>query len=232
MTSKFTAANVAAITTRVANAFQQPAHRHAQRRLRRRVVEAARSRPILAAAARRADPKLPERLQRARTIGGCGVWNADADWAKETAFSYDAQRHRAHQPGRPGGMSNIALFEALTRSPRIASARTPRAARGAGPRQAGTRPAWPTARNGSCRPAPRRRCSGRISSRRTPIRPRPRASWCCATACARPTTRGAPRGGTCSRTTTWYADAQGDLNTNFPPAAGALSNTRVYQVHT
>ena len=68
MTSKFTAANVAAITTRVDERLPEPAHRDAQRRLRRRRVEAARADVLLAAAARLAGSATRRMASRARRL--------------------------------------------------------------------------------------------------------------------------------------------------------------------
>jgi hypothetical protein len=136
----------------------QPAHRDAQRRLRRRswtLLAQTYSSPL---AARRADPLLPERLHAARPSAAAASGTPDADWANDTVVP--TLNGTVRNAAAATGMSNIALFDARTRSSGIACARTPTAARGAGARELALRPARPTAPSGSRRSAPRRRCSG------------------------------------------------------------------------
>ena len=135
-----------------------------------------------------------------QTVGGCGVWNRDADWANDTVVA--TLNSTVRNAAAATGLTNIKVLrraERARRPPPVREHRRP--ARGAGPRDAGTRPARRTARSGSRRSARRRRCSGPTSSRRTRTRPTG-ASWRCATACARPTTAAPRAAGTCSHTAT------------------------------
>ena len=186
MTSKFTAANVAAITTRVANAFLNLRTAMRNAGYADGVVDAARADLLLAAAARRADPLLAERLhaperrrlrrlERRRRLG-------------QRHRRGHAQRHGAQRRGGQPGMTNIALFDAqnalvghrlcentdgLLEEQGLATWRSPGAADKLGVGLAdphhddAVRPL----------PAPGGRCTRPTG-----------ASWRCATACARPTT--------------------------------------------
>ena len=86
MTSKFTAANVAAITTRVANAFLN---------LRTAMRNAGYADGSWTLLAQTYSSPLPRGAQirysqngfTRQTVGGCGVWNADADWANDTVVA-------------------------------------------------------------------------------------------------------------------------------------------------
>jgi hypothetical protein len=109
MTSKFTAANVAAITTRVANAFLN------LRTAMRNAGYADASWKLLAQTysspvPRGAQIRYSQNGFTRQNVGGCGVWNADADWANDTVVAKLNGTVRNAAPAT--GMSNIALFEA------------------------------------------------------------------------------------------------------------------------
>ena len=110
MTSKFTAANVAAITTRVAERVPQPAHRDAQRRLRRRLVDAARADLLLAAAARRADPLLRRTASRARRSAAAASGTPTP--TGPTTPSSRRSTTRCATPRRPAGCRTSQVFDA------------------------------------------------------------------------------------------------------------------------
>jgi hypothetical protein len=86
MTSKFTAANVAAITTRVTNAL---------RNLRTAMTNAGYADGSWTLLAQTYSSPLPRGAQirysqngfTRQTVGGCGTWNADADWANDTVVA-------------------------------------------------------------------------------------------------------------------------------------------------
>ena len=110
MTSKFTAANVAAITTRVANAFLN---------LRTAMRNAGYADGSWTLLAQTYSSPLPRGAQirysqngfTRQTVGGCGVWNADADWANDTVVA-DAQRHGAQRRGAQPGCRTSRVFDA------------------------------------------------------------------------------------------------------------------------
>jgi len=109
MTSKFTAANVAAITTRVANAFLNV------RTAMRNAGYADASWKLLAQTyssplPRGAQIRYSQNGFTRQNIGGCGVWNADADWANDTVVT--TLNGTVRNAAAASGMSNIALFEA------------------------------------------------------------------------------------------------------------------------
>ena len=185
MTSKFTAANVAAITTRVTNAFLN---------LRTAMRNAGYADGSWTLLAQTYSSPLPRGAQirysqngfTRQTVGGCGVWNADADWANDTVVAkLNGTVRNAAAASRDVEHRVVRGAERARRAPPVREHRRP--ARGAGARDLALAPARPTARSGSRRSARRRRCSGPISCRRTRTRPTG-ASWHCATACARPTT--------------------------------------------
>ena len=135
-----------------------------------------------------------------QTIGGCGVWNADADWANDTVVAkLNSTVRNAAAADRTHEHQDLRGAERARRPPPVREHRRP--ARGAGARELALGRRGRQDRSGSRRSARRRRCSARTSSRRTCIRPTG-ASWRCATACARPTTAARRAAGTCSRTTT------------------------------
>ena len=109
MTSKFTAANVAAITTRVTNAFLN---------LRTAMRNAGYADGSWTLLAQTYSSPLPRGAQirysqngfTRQTVGGCGVWNADADWANDTVVA--KLNGTVRNAAAATGMSNIALFEA------------------------------------------------------------------------------------------------------------------------
>jgi hypothetical protein len=109
MTSKFTAANVAAITTRVANAFLN------LRTAMRNDGYADGSWTLLAQTyssplPRGAQIRYSQNGFTRQTVGGCGVWNADADWANDTVVA--TLNGTVRNAKAATGMSNIALFDA------------------------------------------------------------------------------------------------------------------------
>jgi hypothetical protein len=109
MTSKFTAANVAAITTRVANAFLN------LRTAMRNAGYADGSWKLLAQTyssplPRGAQIRYSQNGFTRQNVGGCGVWNADADWANDTVVA--TLNGTVRNAAAAAGMSNIALFEA------------------------------------------------------------------------------------------------------------------------
>jgi hypothetical protein len=109
MTSKFTAANVAAITTRVKNAFLN---------LRTAMRNAGYADSSWTLLAQTYSSPLPRGAQirysqngfTRQTIGGCGTWNADADWANDTVVA--TLNSTVRNAKAAAGMSNVALFEA------------------------------------------------------------------------------------------------------------------------
>jgi hypothetical protein len=109
MTSKFTAANVAAITTRVANAFLNL--RTAMRNDNYadgswKLLVQTYSSPL----PRGAQIRYSQNGFTRQTVGGCGVWNADADWANDTVVA--TLNATVRNAAAATGMSNIALFDA------------------------------------------------------------------------------------------------------------------------
>jgi hypothetical protein len=109
MTSKFTAANVAAITTRVTNAFLN------LRTAMRNAGYADGSWKLLAQTyssplPRGAQIRYSQNRYTRQTVGGCGTWNADADWANDTVVA--TLNSTVRNAKAATGMSNIALFEA------------------------------------------------------------------------------------------------------------------------
>ena len=109
MTSKFTAANVAAITTRVTNAFLN---------LRTAMRNAGYDDGSWTLLVQTYSSPLPRgsgiRYSQSgftrQTVGGCGVWNADADWANDTVVATLNGTVRNGEAAT--GLSNIALFDA------------------------------------------------------------------------------------------------------------------------
>jgi len=109
MTSKFTAANVAAITTRVTNAFLN------LRTAMRNAGYADSSWTLLAQTyssplPRGVQIRYPEGGYTRQTIGGCGTWNADANWANDTVVAtLDGTVRNA---AAATGMANVRVFDA------------------------------------------------------------------------------------------------------------------------
>jgi len=109
MTSKFTAANVAAITTRVANAFLnlRTAMRNANYAdASWKLLVQTYSSPL----PRGAQIRYSQSGFTRQNIGGCGVWNADADWANDTVVA--TLNGTVRNAAAATGMSNIAVFDA------------------------------------------------------------------------------------------------------------------------
>jgi hypothetical protein len=110
MTSKFTAANVAAITTRVTNAFLN------LRTAMRNAGYADGSWKLLAQTyssplPRGAQIRYSQNGFTRQSVGGCGTWNADADWANDTVVATLNSTVR-NAAAATGMANNIALFEA------------------------------------------------------------------------------------------------------------------------
>jgi hypothetical protein len=109
MTSKFTAANVAAITTRVRNAFLN---------LRTAMVNAGYADGSWTLLAQTYSSPLPRGAQirysqngfTRQTVGGCGTWNADADWANDTVVA--TLNSTVRNAAASTGLANLKLFEA------------------------------------------------------------------------------------------------------------------------
>ena len=185
ISSRFTAANQAAITAKVAGAYQnlRTAMRNAGYADNAwTLVAQTYSSPI----PRGSGFRYSQSGYTRQTVGGCGVWNRDADWANDTVVPAlnDSIRNGVAQ----SGLGNVRIIEAAgaLNGRRLCETRR-RTARGAGRRELDERRARPTRPSGSSRCARARRCSGPTSSRRTSIRTtgvRRR----CATASGRPTT--------------------------------------------
>jgi hypothetical protein len=109
MTSKFTAANVAAITTRVKNAYLN------LRTAMRNAGYADGSWTLLTQTyssplPRGSGIRYSESGFTRQTVGGCGTWNADANWANDTVVAKLNQTVRDARVA--SAMTNTALFEA------------------------------------------------------------------------------------------------------------------------
>jgi hypothetical protein len=108
MTSKFTASNVAAITTRVKNAYLN------LRTAMRNAGYADGSWTLLTQTyssplPRGSGIRYSESGFTRQTVGGCGTWNADANWANDTVVAKLNQTVRDARAA--SAMTNTALFE-------------------------------------------------------------------------------------------------------------------------
>jgi hypothetical protein len=108
MTSKFTASNVAAITTRVANALLN------LRTAMRNAGYADSSWTLLAQTyssplPRGAQIRYPEGGFTRQTVGGCGTWNADANWANDTVVN--TLNATVRNAAAATGMANVRVFD-------------------------------------------------------------------------------------------------------------------------
>jgi hypothetical protein len=109
MTSKFTASNVATITTRVKNALLN---------IRTAMSNAGYANVPWTLLAQTYSSPLPRgsgiRYSQSgftrQTVGGCGVWNADADWANDTVVA--TLNGTVRNAAAATGMTNIAVFDA------------------------------------------------------------------------------------------------------------------------
>ena len=109
MTSKFTPSNVATITTRVKNALLN---------IRTAMINAGYASVPWTLLAQTYSSPLPRgsgiRYSQSgftrQTVGGCGVWNADADWANDTVVA--TLNGTVRNAAAATGMSNIAVFDA------------------------------------------------------------------------------------------------------------------------
>jgi hypothetical protein len=107
--SKFTASNIAAITTRVANAFLN------LRTAMRNAGYSDSSWTLLAQTyssplPRGAQIRYPESGFTRQTIGGCGVWNADANWANDTVVA--TFNSTVRNGATASGLTNVKVFDA------------------------------------------------------------------------------------------------------------------------
>jgi hypothetical protein len=107
--SKFTASNIAAITTRVTNAFLN---------LRTAMSNAGYSDSSWTLLAQTYSSPLPRGAQirysesgfTRQSVGGCGVWNADANWANDTVVAtFNSTVRNAESAS---GMANVRVFDA------------------------------------------------------------------------------------------------------------------------
>ena len=155
-------------------------------RLRRRRSTRSSPRPTGRRSRARAASATARPAGRASRVGGCGVWNRDADWAHDTVVAAMNGSVRNGAAGR--GSANVVGARPPERARRPAAVRVRRRrARGDGHRELDERRARSTGRSGSPDP-----------HRHDDLRPLPApggqprratgASWRCATACARPTT--------------------------------------------
>src|SRR3954452_10862584 len=111
VTSKFTASNQSLITSQVAGAFQnlRPAMRNAGYADNAwTLVVQTYSSPI----PRGSGFRYAQSGWTRQDIGGCGIWNRDADWANDTAVA--AMNNSARNGATQSGLSNIKVFNAQT----------------------------------------------------------------------------------------------------------------------
>jgi len=109
MTSKFTASNVAAITTRVKNAFlnvRTAMSNAGYANVPWTLLAQTYSSPL----PRGAGIRYSQNGFTRQSVGGCGTWNADADWANDTVVAKLNQTVRDARVAT--GMTNTALFDA------------------------------------------------------------------------------------------------------------------------
>jgi hypothetical protein len=107
--SKFTASNIAAITTRVTNAFLN---------LRTAMRDAGYSDSSWTLLAQTYSSPLPPGAQirysesgfTRQSVGGCGVWNADANWANDTVVA--TFNGTVRNAASASGMANVKIFDA------------------------------------------------------------------------------------------------------------------------
>jgi hypothetical protein len=107
--AKFTASNIAAITTRVANALLN---------LRTAMRNAGYSDASWTLLAQTYSSPLPRGAQirysesgfTRQTVGGCGVWNADANWANDTVVT--TLNNTVRNGATASGMTNVKIFDA------------------------------------------------------------------------------------------------------------------------
>jgi hypothetical protein len=107
--SKFTASNIAAITTRVTNAFLN---------LRTAMSNAGYSDSSWTLLAQTYSSPLPRGAQirysesgfTRQSVGGCGVWNADANWANDTVVA--TFNSTVRNAASASGMANVRVFDA------------------------------------------------------------------------------------------------------------------------
>jgi hypothetical protein len=109
MTSKFTASNVATITTRVKNALlniRTAMSNAGYANLPWTLLAQTYSSPL----PRGSGIRYSQNGFTRQTVGGCGVWNADADWANDTVVA--TLNGTVRNAAAATGMTNIAVFDA------------------------------------------------------------------------------------------------------------------------
>jgi hypothetical protein len=107
--AKFTASNIAAITTRVTNAFLN---------LRTAMRNAGYSDSSWTLLAQTYSSPLPRGAQiryseggfTRQSVGGCGVWNADANWANDTVVT--TLNNTVRNGATASAMTNVKVFDA------------------------------------------------------------------------------------------------------------------------
>src|SRR3954451_3542105 len=111
VTSKFTASNQSLITSQVAGAFQnlRTAMRNAGYADNAwSLVVQTYSSPV----PRGSGFRYPQSGWSRQNVGGCGIWNRDADWANDTAVT--AMNNSARNGATQSGLTNIKVFNAQT----------------------------------------------------------------------------------------------------------------------
>jgi hypothetical protein len=107
--AKFTASNIAAITTRVTNAYVN------LRTAMRNAGYADTSWTLLAQTysspvPRGAQIRYAESGYSRQSIGGCGIWNADANWANDTVVT--TLNKTVRDAKSASGLTNVSIFDA------------------------------------------------------------------------------------------------------------------------
>src|SRR3954462_6597595 len=111
VTSRFTASNQSLITSQVAGAFQnlRTAMRNAGYADNAwTLVVQTYSSPV----PRGSGFRYPQSGLARPNVGGCGIWNRDADWANDTAVT--AMNNSARNGATQSGLTNIKVFNAQT----------------------------------------------------------------------------------------------------------------------
>ena len=122
MTSRFTAARIATETTNVRDALRTSRQAMTNAGYSDVAVHDPRADLLVADPARRAASATRRPAGRASPIGGCGVWNRDANWANDTVVPPSTTRVR--NGAAQSGLSNVACSTCRTRSTGGGCART------------------------------------------------------------------------------------------------------------
>jgi hypothetical protein len=107
--AKFTAANIAAITTRVANAFlnlRMAMHNAGYADGSWTLLAQTYSSPL----PRGAQIRYPEGGYTRQSVGGCGTWNSDANWANDTVVA--TLNSTVRNGASASGLGNVRIFDA------------------------------------------------------------------------------------------------------------------------